>query len=340
MAEAIRQSDHIVVTAHVNPDGDAVGALCASGHMLRAMGKEFVLYASPALPQSLSFLSLPCPVRVSLEHLPFSPRSALLFDCNEPCRLGQEAALLAANLARINVDHHPGGGMGDRANWIMPDAAATTQLVAYVALTLNIPLRGPIAEAVAVGLIADTGGFRHSNTKSDVFLLAAHLAENGCDIPLIRSLMDNTWSLGRMRLWAALMSQARMERRQTIVFCRVALTDLQECQCVKEDLEGFAEFLLRLRGVKAAALLREETDGVCRFSLRSAVGTNVLAVASVLGGGGHVNAAGGTLPLSPEQAEFALLDTLTKRMDEEDAGLRPSAQCRATPRSCSSDAQQ
>ena len=50
MAEAFRHVDQVIVAAHVNPDGDAVGAVAAAGHILRSMGKEFMLYAQPGLP--------------------------------------------------------------------------------------------------------------------------------------------------------------------------------------------------------------------------------------------------------------------------------------------------
>ena len=55
MAEAFRHVDQVIVAAHVNPDGDAAGAVAAAGHILRSMGKEFMLYAQPGLPGYLDF---------------------------------------------------------------------------------------------------------------------------------------------------------------------------------------------------------------------------------------------------------------------------------------------
>ena len=53
MAAALRDVDRILVSGHVNPDGDAVGSLAAAGHILRSLGKEFILYSSTGLPQYL-----------------------------------------------------------------------------------------------------------------------------------------------------------------------------------------------------------------------------------------------------------------------------------------------
>ena len=328
MAETIREIDNIVVASHVNPDGDAVGSLAAAGHILHSIGKKFILYSSTGLPRTFSFLSLPGTVHTSLEGLSPPPGSALFLDCNEPHRLGQELAARMSALAGVNIDHHPGRGMGSRGNWIFPHAAATAQLLAYVAIRLGLPLSGGIADAVAVGMITDTGGFRHANTDADALLLTVHLARNGCNISRLRDLLENTWSLDRMRLWAKLMARVRLERGNTVAFCRVTAGDLLEHQCSKEDLEGLVEQLRRLRGVKVAALLLEESRQTCKFSLRSAEGNDVLAAASTLGGGGHVNAAGGTLRLAPGRAETMLLDAVCRQLDSES---RPSLSNTSAP---------
>jgi len=317
-AESIRETNYVVVAGHVNLDGDAVGAAAAAGHILRSLGKEFMLYSGTGLPQSFSFLSMPGMVHTSLERPPFPLRSALFVDCNEPHRLGQDMAERMPKLAIVNIDHHPGRGMGSLSNWIFPQAAATAQLMAYVAIYLGLPLSGDIADAIALGIITDTGGFRHGNTDADILLLTAHLAKNGCNIPLLRELLENNWSLGRMRLWATLMRRIRLERDKTVAFCHVLADDLRENQCLKEELEGFVEHLRRLRGVKVAALLLEDTPQSCKFSLRSAGNNNVLATAAALDGGGHINAAGGILHLLPDQAENILLAAVCKQLDKEE----------------------
>ena len=92
MAQAFRDLDQVVVAAHVNPDGDAAGAVAAACHVLRSMGKEFMIYAQPGLPAYLDFIPMPGVVHTTLEHPPFKPRCAVLLDCGEPDRLGRELA--------------------------------------------------------------------------------------------------------------------------------------------------------------------------------------------------------------------------------------------------------
>ena len=318
MAAALRGVDRVVVAAHVNPDGDAVGAMAAAGHILRALGREFVLYVTPRVPQDLSFLPLPGTAHTTLERLPFTPRWALLLDCGEPRRLGQELADRLPELESLNIDHHLGGdGMGSAGNWVEPQAAATAQLMAYVALAAGLPLEGGLATAVTLGLVTDTGGFRHGNTGADVLRLAAHLVEKGCDLAGLREKLDSNWSQARMHLWGELMRRAELRRGGTVAFCPVRLDDLRATGALKEDLEGFVEQLRQLRGVRAAALLREDAPGCCKFSLRSCGTVDVRAAAAALDGGGHRNAAGGTLRMGMPEAEETLLNALARELDSE-----------------------
>jgi len=318
IARAFGELDQVIVAAHVNPDGDAAGAMAAACHVLRSMGKEIMAYAQPGLPGYLDFFPMPVVVHTTLEHPPFTPRCAVLLDCGEPDRLGRELAAQLPGLVTVNIDHHLGGdGMGSAANWVEPRAAATAQLMAYVALAAGLPLTGDLATAVALGIITDTGGFCHGNTSADVLYLTAHMVEHGCDIALLRERLENTWSRGRLTLWGQLLQRARLERGGSVCFCPVYLEDLRKCGALKEDLEGFVEQLRRLRGVHVAAVLREDSPGSCKFSLRSYGSVDVRAAAARLGGGGHRNAAGGTVRSPMDAASVQLLDSIAAELDEE-----------------------
>ena len=283
MVTSLRGLDRVLVAAHVNPDGDALGSMSALGWLLKDMGKEFVLYSPSGVPDYLSFLPLPCTLLTSLERLPFEPQALVLLDCGEPHRLGDDLAAALegrfAGTAIVNIDHHLGSdGMGTVDNWIEPAAAATAQLAAYVCLAAGLRPEGPLGESLALGLVTDTGGFLHGSTTAAVFRLAALLSDSGCDIHKLREKLDNNWS------------------------------------ALKEDLEGLVEQFRRLRGVEASGILREDAPGVYKLSLRSTGTTDVRSVAVQFGGGGHRNAAGGTLRMEGEEAFDAVRTALCRML--------------------------
>ena len=229
---SLRGLDRVLVAAHVNPDGDALGSMSALGWLLKAMGKEFVLYSPSGVPEYLSFLSLPCTLLTSLERLPFEPRALVLLDCGEPHRLGDDLATALedrfAETAIINIDHHLGSdGMGTVDNWIEPAAAATAQLAAYVCLAAGLRPEGPLGESLALGLVTDTGGFLHGSTTAAVFRLAALLSDSGCDIHKLREKLDNNWSPARMALWARLMQRVEISCDGRAALALARLEDLQ-----------------------------------------------------------------------------------------------------------------
>ena len=137
------------------------------------------------------------------------------------------------------------------------------------------------------------------------------------DIALLREKLENTWSRGRLSLWGQLLQRAGLERDGSVCFCPVYLEDLRKCGALKEDLEGFVEQLRRLRGVHVAAVLREDSPNCCKFSLRSYGSIDVRAAAARLGGGGHRNAAGGTLRADMATASTQLLAAIAEELDAE-----------------------
>lgn len=307
VAAGLRGLDRVLVAAHVNPDGDALGSMSAVGWLLQALGKEFILYSPTGAPDYLSFLPLPRTLLTSLERLPFEPQALVLLDCSEAHRLGDElAGALEGRFAgaeKINIDHHLGTtGLGTVCTWIEPTAAATAQLVAYVCLTAGLALEGPLGEALALGLVTDTGGFLHGSTTAHVFRLAALLSDCGCDIHALREKLDNNWSPARMALWARLMQRVELSCDGRVALALARLEDLRQCGAVKEDLEGLVEQFRRLRGVEVSGILREDMPGIHKLSLRSTGDTDVRSVAARLGGGGHRNAAGATLRMDGDEA--------------------------------------
>ena len=264
------------------------------------------------MPAYLEFVERPASVYTSLARLPFTPQCVLALDLGTPSRLGDELGALLPSLACVNVDHHPGPGMGTVANMIRPEAAATAQLLASVIHASGADFTPAMASALMTGLITDTGGFRHSNTGPEVLALASELSLRGADIHAIRECLDKTWTIPRFRRWSRLSAKVSTAASGAVAICSCTLDDLGSTTTTQEDCEGFVERMLSLKGVRIAALLKEQDPGKTRFSLRAAGDSDVAAIAAVFGGGGHVKAAGGTIALPADEAENELLAAILR----------------------------
>lgn len=324
--EALRTHDDFIISGHAFADGDAAGSVGAMGCLLGMMGKRFALYNEKGTPDFLSWLPQPGTVYSDINALPFTPRTAVLLDCGDAARAGEAlAAMLPPNenaLPCINIDHHRGNPQfGTLANWVEPDFAATAQIVAYLAHAAGMPLRGMIAENIGLGMLTDTGFFAHGNTTPQVMALMTHMMTEGLDISELREQLSKQSSLNKMRLWGHLLQNIDMYRDETIAAAAVSESLFAATGTGREDMEGFIDMLRTVRGVKAAVVVRENA-GLCKFSFRSSGAVDVRAAAERLGGGGHTNAAGGTLAVPLETAYPKIIQAVHNELDAEDAAER------------------
>lgn len=301
--------DEIVISAHVNLDGDALGALSACGYILEKLKRKYFIYSSTPVPHYLEFLKLPKKIYSHLYEAPFNPKAAIYLDCSEYSRLGPELANLS--IPSINIDHHlTDHGLGTMYNYIDPQASAACQLMAYVGLACDISLNDYLAVSLALGLITDTGGFSHSNTNAQVFSLCALLAENGCDFSLLRDHLQSCLTLNRLHLWGKLFSEIEIELGGIAAFSKISLEDFSHFHCSAEDIEGLGDKLRQIKGVQISAVIRQESATRCKFSLRSAKNIDVQFIAAKFGGGGHKNAAGGLIDASLDESRNILLTAM------------------------------
>lgn len=309
VSDLLPKLDEIVISAHVNLDGDALGSLSACGYILEKLNRKFFIYSATPIPQYLDFLNLPKKIYNHLYQAPFTPKAAIYLDCSEYSRLGCELANLS--IPSINIDHHLSEhGMGTMYNYIDPHASATCQLMAYVGLACDISLKDNLAVSLALGLLTDTGGFAHTNTTAQVFSLCALLAKNGCDFSQLNDNLQSRLTLNRMRLWGKLFSEIDIELDGKVALSAISLEDFSNFHCSAEDTEGLVDKLRRIKGVKISAIIRQESSEHCKFSLRSVKEVDVQSIAAKFGGGGHKNAAGGEIEASLYVSRNLLLSAM------------------------------
>lgn len=296
MLAIIREHDNIVVAAHGSPDGDAIGATGAMAYLLKQLGKHVALYNATGIPEYLEWVPLPGRVHTKPSQLPFRPGLIVALDCGDVWRLGRELNAVFADYPSICIDHHLSNPLfASLGNWVDPSMAATGQMVAAVADAAKIPLTGELAQCIYLSLVSDTGSFTHGNTSAAVFELAARLVAGGLDAAAIREKLDNQWSLAKIRLWGKLMQELHIECDGEVALCSVTLDEIASFGAVREDLEGFAEQMRRIKGVRVAVLIRQDPGNRCKLSMRSSGKDDVRTVAAQFGGGGHLNAAGATI---------------------------------------------
>ncbi|WP_035068150.1 DHH family phosphoesterase [Nitratidesulfovibrio termitidis] len=316
IAAIIRAEDDILVASHANPDGDAIGAVAAMAHVLRALGKRFRLYNTSGVPQQYGWVDMGGPVaRTWAELEGFTPRLAVILDCGDAHRVGGDLQARLPELRSVNIDHHLGNPMfGTVGNWVEPHLAATCQMAGMLARELGVPLSGPLGEAVYLGICTDTGNFCYGSTSGELLELAAEIVRLGLKPGLFHDRLENNWSIGRMRLWGALMQGIELHCGGAVAVSVITDDMFALHGADKDDLEGYASQLRRLAGVRVSLMVRGDGAGRSKISLRSSGTDDVRVVAAAFGGGGHRNAAGAELDMQPHEAARAVLAAIPAQL--------------------------
>ncbi|WP_027185745.1 DHH family phosphoesterase [Desulfovibrio inopinatus] len=308
IADLLTREDNFLVAAHFNPDGDAIGATAALGFILSALGKQFQLYNATGIPPQFVWMALPGPLVTELP--PADSISWIItLDSGDADRLGADLKALLPKKQSINIDHHLGNPEYGTLNWVDTTASSTGEMISRLADALGLALRGSLAEAIYTAMVTDTGGFRFSNTRPETMELAARMIRAGLNPGLVNAKIDNQWTMARIKLWSEVMSNVAMYSDGRIGVIRLPVDIFDRTGATRADCDGLINNVMRIRGVRVAMSLREDTDYI-KFSLRSVGDVNVRDVAASFGGGGHKNAAGGQIVSDLETAQAQLLEAV------------------------------
>lgn len=313
-AEALRQLiggvGHIVMTAHTNADGDAVGSLTAMYAILSHVANAKL---TPMLPDGCpdDLLWLPhtdmilnakndgdcCLKAIAGADL------IICMDVSSFERTGVLADWLKASTApKILFDHHIDPDR-DCFDIVVsnPDISSTCELIFWAlgATFGRESITTDAAQSIFTGICTDTGTFSYSNRQKSVYLAAAELSQMGIDPMEINRQIKNVFTVKRLKFFGHAISElleVYPEKEAALMVIRKE--DMERYGVESAELTGLINEVMKLHTVDCAVLVREEGDKV-RLSLRSKRHTDVNRMArDLFDGGGHERAAGATSHLS------------------------------------------
>ena len=288
IAEAIRTRQRFVLSSHSRPDGDSIGSQLAMAYALREMGKQVdVVNADPAPPPIMQFPGV-ADIRIA-PSVDGRYDAAVIMECSSLDRTG------VAGFDRsfvINIDHHQGNTNYGALNWFDASAAACAEMVYDLIVALGVTLTPAIATHIYVGILTDTGSFHYSAISARTFDICRALVEAGVDPPRVARAVFDSNTLGRLRLFGAVLSAIELELDGRLAMMRVDEAMTSKAGGTYADTEGLINLPLTVKEIRASAFFKELGPALFRVSLRSKGSIDVAAVAKQFGGGGHKNASG------------------------------------------------
>ena len=299
--EKLMAADKLLITAHVNPDGDAVGSTLGLTAFLRGKGKEAVVMIDDKLPKNLSFLPGYETIVRPEEGEKTDAELLVILDTSFDRIGGVEKA--ANGLPILNLDHHISND--GKADFLYNDnRAATAEIIFEIVERSGGNFTPEIAIPLYTGLATDTGFFKYSNTRPETMRAAARLLEAGVRPEKVSEALEE-------KPEAVVRGQAAALQTMELSYGgRVAGLYLdRELAASLDTTEGFIDFIRVIEGVDIAVLVKCMDENFCRVSVRSK-GIDVSKVAMKFGGGGHIRAAGFSVKKPLAEAKKDVLEAL------------------------------
>jgi phosphoesterase RecJ-like protein len=300
LLRSLPRQSAVLLTCHVNPDGDALGSMLGCALGLAALGFTRLQASFPGkldLPESLDHLP-GIELLVAEADLDPQPDLVMAFDVASIERIGDLADLLRAAPRSIVFDHHASNTRYGQVNLVDPSAAATSVVVDRMLSRLGVRLDARIAECLYVALVTDTGSFRFDSTTPGVHEFAARLIATGIRPGEIsRQLFDNR-PFGAVRLFGEALSRTQLEPSAAgglgLAWTYATLDDLERYGQRPYVLESLIDSVRCVEEADVACVAKQVRPDEWAMSLRSRGRIDVSQVAVALGGGGHRLAAGFT----------------------------------------------
>ena len=272
LKNGLEQHNNFILTCHLSPDGDAVGATLGMKHLLEAMGKTVHIIAPDMVPRSLLFLPGAKDIIAYSKYTELANRLVgnaqmiICLDFNTPKRLDNLAQVITESKAKkILIDHHIGDERFCDLTISYDKMSSTCELVFRAILGMNMYqlVNRKCAECLYAGMMTDTGNFTYNSNDPDIYNIIAMLMKKGINKDRIYTLAINTSSADRLRL----IGYSLDRKMEVFADCGAALIiltkeELQQYNYKKGDTESLVNMPLQIPEVYWSVFMREDDEYV------------------------------------------------------------------------------
>ncbi|MDN5304387.1 MAG: bifunctional oligoribonuclease and phosphatase NrnA [Fusobacteriaceae bacterium] len=302
----IKSANRIMVTGHVNPDGDCVGAglaLTLALNKLNSDGEKIIRFIlQDKAPDTTNFLNHSILIeRAKYIDTKYKFDTIIAVDCASIDRLGDDIKqFITDDATLINIDHHISNTKYGHFNYVNPKSSSTSEIIYNFIKELNIEIDLDIAESIYMGIVNDTGNLAYNNVSYDTLMIIAELKKLGLDNEKVVREFFNKKSYARIKLLGEALNNFEFFEDKKLSFYYLSQETLKKYNGKKEDTEGIVEALRDYDKAEVSLFLRETENGDIKGSFRSNE-KDVNRIAQIFNGGGHKKAAGFNTDLSKEE---------------------------------------
>jgi phosphoesterase RecJ-like protein len=312
LAREFRAGRSVVLSTHINADGDGCGSEAALAVILTSLGMSVKIVNPTPWPETYDFLLGGAVVDASAEGASALKKADLLIvlDISDVKRLGNLAdTVRGLRIPKLVIDHHIASDEPPSDEILSDtDACATGELIYDVAVTLGKEITPQMAVGLYVAILTDTGGFRFANTTARCLAVASQLLAAGVEPEEMYRRLYASHPIGRLHLLRDALATLEVDPAYGISWISVAAGAAEEYGLKSDDLEGLAEHPRSVGGTRMAIVFRDLGHGKIKVSFRSTGDVNVNEFARKFGGGGHARASGALIPGTIEEVRHTVVN--------------------------------
>jgi len=319
ITDAIQNASTIILTTHKQCDGDGLGAQLGIYHALRSIGKTVRVLNVDATPTKYRFLEPDTHIQYFDGHFdPIEPTDlALVFDTNDKRLLTPLYTELEKKCKNILfIDHHPvlkAGPEPTPGSFINTKAASTGEIAFDIIKSLNIKLNRDIARAIYTSIAFDTQIFRYMRNSYRSHEIAAELLKFETEPSLIHRQMFGNYTAKKLKYLSKVLSEMEFFYEDRLVFLQIKADELKDKGLDPEDTRDLVDMMMNIETIEVGALIRENSDGSFKVSLRSKGPVEVNSLAESFDGGGHIFSAGASTQLKGSDLKEKIINHFKNR---------------------------
>ena len=215
ISDLIRANRKFLLTTHEGPDGDALGSLLGTQHMLESIGKDSVMFlAAKEFPLPIEYRHLPLEDVFHEAPADLRDRVVIFLDCGNIDRMPVDF-LRDGGKTVVNIDHHHDNTLFGEFNFVDPDASSTAEIVYELAVELDVRVTPAMARALYIGIVTDTGKFMYDSTSARTHEVAAALVRAGVNVDDVNRRLYESVPIEKLRLLSRALDNVRAPLRWT-----------------------------------------------------------------------------------------------------------------------------
>ncbi len=285
----IETANSIAITGHIRPDGDCVGScLGLYNYIIDKYSDKTVSVYIQEFSNDFLFLKGATDVKHEIDNCTYD--LCIVLDCGDVDRTGEFIKYYNESPRTICVDHHISNkGFGDLC-YVDNEACSASEAICKLIDTNELSKYS--AECFYLGIVHDTGVFKHSNTTKLAMSMAGELIEKGArpNFVIDETFYKKTYIQNQLLGRALMESFLALDGNCIISVLKKNVFDFYNATSM--DCDGIVDQLRITAGVDVAIFIYELGNSEYKISLRSNNIVDVSKISCYFGGGGHIRAAG------------------------------------------------